>query len=180
MRRRKKESNKRRTNGLRPAARAATTNQIFFLPLREKKIGWLVDCLGCSASADSANQQSQTNSFNQIKNLMKVGWRWLASFTFIINWFHQLTLILFLPSATIIHFFLKKWKELLLFFSSSLFERQAINNESKIGMLSFSWFAFFLFLYLICWLWAPPLCRSTIPLQELATLFASAALPLLY
>ena len=38
-----------------------------------------------SASADSANQQSQTNSFNQIKNLMKVGWRWLASFTFIIK-----------------------------------------------------------------------------------------------
>jgi len=35
-----------RTNGLRPAARAATTNQIFFLPLREKKIGWLVD-VGC-------------------------------------------------------------------------------------------------------------------------------------
>ena len=46
LRRRRKKTNKRRTNGLRPAARAATTNQLFFLPLREKKSGWLVDCWG--------------------------------------------------------------------------------------------------------------------------------------
>ena len=35
-----------RTKPFHGAARAATTNQLFFLPLREKKSGWLVD-VGC-------------------------------------------------------------------------------------------------------------------------------------